>query len=421
MFEAISDSRIFGIEYDPRMVKIVAAGNYGEAYTGAQDLDSALVARFATFYKPTYDEKDVWSFLRYLKRTNDPNENHNELFTDFLENKIKDEGVGAVVSILKQTETQSIERGVPSTRAFEQASHDFHSMSFSLMYCGSSLFNTVEKENILAELADRRARGESYDSLYTFLKDNVPKILSGVDSWAAKKKGENIITPAGTFSADQLVNMLKTVNREILQNQTSFSTATDEEKKDAIDGVQFILTNMNVLDLKIKKNRLDTFHTYFGTDFSQEFTPYFNARFGTAISRITVPMLDDINNIDPFIVQTFGTFAGTAEEWLDKVRGIVNEFMDCHGENLNTENYYKLLLGMINNSYSVETSQRLFITLSDPRFDAFVAKAEGVGDHAIKEIVRVASGLTITDDAIEGIRKSISQGTKRTTGKARFL
>ena len=120
----VHNSRIFGITFNPRYVKIIAACNYGENYHSARELDAALAARFSIFRKKGYDEKDVHSFIRYLEREDEAGKNANGIIVKYFKNIIDTKGVQAAVDIIKQVESEEIEIGVPSTRAFTTMSRD---------------------------------------------------------------------------------------------------------------------------------------------------------------------------------------------------------------------------------------------------------------------------------------------------------
>ena len=67
VFDAISDHRIFGVDFDPTRVKIFAACNLGENTQDAQPLDPAFAARFSIYKKKDYDLTDAESFINYAK------------------------------------------------------------------------------------------------------------------------------------------------------------------------------------------------------------------------------------------------------------------------------------------------------------------------------------------------------------------
>ena len=420
MFEAISDSRIFGIDFDPRLVKIVGAGNYGENYR-TQELDPALVGRFSTYYKPDYDERDVKSFLRYMKRKNDSNKNRNDLFVEFFEDKINRDGVESVVEIMKKVENDSVEEGVPTTRAFDQASRDFNSMANSRMFCGKVLFNSIEKESILSDLKSLIADGDR-DSVYRYLVEKTPKILKGSGSWAGVKAGEVVEMANGqVMSAEEMVEALKELNKEILQNHANYSMLSEDEKRSVIDFAMSMITNMNVIDVRNKGLRMDTFQSYFGPEFSQEFAPFFNSRFGERAEKITIAMLDDRDLISDFIEQEYGGFSGSAEEWIEKSSKSMVQFMETHGEGLSDGHYRDMVNGILDNAYSVEARARLFKSSSSgDEIDRMVMRAEMGDNNEIASIVRKSSGLEISEEIIKKIvdKRKSEYGTRR---KARLL
>jgi MoxR-like ATPase len=65
VFEAISDNRLFGVEYAPGEVVVVAAANYGENYADANRLDPAFAARFSIYRKLKFDRSDIQAVMDY--------------------------------------------------------------------------------------------------------------------------------------------------------------------------------------------------------------------------------------------------------------------------------------------------------------------------------------------------------------------
>jgi len=111
VFEAISDHRLFGVDFRDRKddVVVIAAANYGPYYQGAGDFDPAFAARFAVDYIKEMSTKDVDLIIKYMK-----DNNYSKVITDYLESKNKRE----LVDLFMRVEERSMTSAAPSLRAF---------------------------------------------------------------------------------------------------------------------------------------------------------------------------------------------------------------------------------------------------------------------------------------------------------------
>ena len=407
----VHNSRIFGIDFDPKLVKIVGAGNYGENYR-TKELDPALVGRFSTYYKPRYDEKDVYSFLRYLERKNDPKKNSNEMFIEYLKSKIDKDGVGSVVRILEQVENESVEEGVPTTRAFNQASRDLSSMSNSRMFSGKLVFNTLEKENILVDYKEKVGYDVDDDEIFDFLKEKVPRLTSGINSWAGVKANESVELANGqVMSAKEMADALKEIERELLADKDAYMALSIDERASIKQFVLTLMVNINAIDSRNKGLRLDTFYSYFGPEFSNDFAPYFNSKFGERTGRITIAMLDDIENIPIYIDQEYGGFSGSVEDWVEMAKKDIEEFYKEHESRLPSGHYFSYMSGIIESSYSVEALSRLMGgAIPGGPIDRVVKLAEGGDVDRIVNIVRKVSGISVSKDSVKEVEGKVKRG-----------
>lgn len=421
----VHNSRIFGITFNPRYVKIIAACNYGENYHSARELDAALAARFSIFRKKGYDEKDVHSFIRYLEREDEAGKNANGIIVKYFKNIIDTKGVQAAVDIIKQVESEEIEIGVPSTRAFTTMSRDIANMANSREYCGSVLFNNTMKENLLSKMADLFSESDypEKNKAFNFFKSALDTLLVDADSWAATKGEEETIKIGEEVTgASDLLEMLQILKRDFYDNANYAFTLSDDEFYDLILHTRSAINNAHEIDERIKEGRKKQFSFYLGDIAGPEFAQFFNAHFGGPASvMITIPMLkDDIKLIAKYTAQIT---SGTSVVGQDLITGFlfkfIKEFYDEYKDSLPSKFYEEVInccISCLDNNDDV----RAFFNLMDQSYDSFMVKAEESGDQFIMSCVSKA-GFTIDKTIIDEYRNRSKKSKTGVSLKSRLL
>ncbi len=385
MFEAISDSRLFGQQFDPSRVIIFGAMNYKEGvYDGAKQIDAALAARFSIFRKDDYDESDVDSFIQYLKDTACPNneKNAHSLLIGFLENKIASggpQGKSILVDWFRQVEAPLITDGVPATRSFTSLSKELVNMSDSSSFCGKVLFGSVSiKAKIEGLIQDPMTNDDpsNFQAQFDYLKSFMEDLREDLPRWNALKRVEEIILkPSGKVISSEA--LLKDFN---LIYDSSFKGKSWDGSLEASwvkyrGWIKSIIYNMEECDKRVRMNREATFGYYIGDVVGTEFSEYFNANFGGLDFSITIPMLTDKSLIKDFFNQKLAAASNT-EQTIGTIVGLSREFEEVHGANVSADHYTEFLLRGMESLSVADNVRALFVRYGREGLDSFVYKAE---------------------------------------------
>lgn len=219
VFEAISDHRFLGIDFDPDELSVVVAANvdyeemiddevsnadeideilqekYGEkpAYVGTKPIDSALKLRISSLDKKKIDLSDVVQARKYM--TSEFNSNH-KIVKRFFEEATNDE----ILFMMRSAEYKNAFRNVPALRSFSSLSHVinenprmwsggwFFPTEVELFNFKLDLSNTITSDGILArEIFDKIIDILDVDStkknwVCIGYPDNLPISIPTVDS-----------------------------------------------------------------------------------------------------------------------------------------------------------------------------------------------------------------------------------------------
>lgn len=433
MFEAISDNRIFGVSFDPRYVKVIAACNYGVEYKNANAIDSALAARFSIFRKDAYDESDVKSFIDYLKRESKPGgDADHKILINYLEDVVKTTGYGPLVEMFKQVESENIEAGVPSTRAMSQLSAHLTSLSKSPIFNGSVAFCTPDMENMVIDIHDLSMNTTDAGTVqgnFNYLKSATEKVLDQVtiDGWAPAKMDEKIKLPNGSIAPSDLVEFLQAGYKEVLCDPNAMASLGTKEglakMNNNLKVIASTILNMQQIDSMVADSRINQFSYYLGKVAADSFGKFFNIHFGNDVETITIEMLDDIKKVRPYVVQRLTVHVNGAgkEMWEEALQMYKDIFDYWKDKNLKSDNYAEMLRVTVGNIKQVGTEpvKKMLLGMGTDGLDLLIADAEKIGDDFIKYLVS-ESGFTISQDRIDEIRNSMS-GTTASKSKARLL
>jgi len=109
VFEAVSDNRLFGVDFEPGQIVVVQAMNYGGNYE-TNDIDSAFSARNAMYVKDSLDEGDVAETLAYMKA-----QNYSSVIINYLASKSPSDVVEMMMSV---EENPEFGRASPTKRSW---------------------------------------------------------------------------------------------------------------------------------------------------------------------------------------------------------------------------------------------------------------------------------------------------------------
>lgn len=414
MFEAISDYRIFGIDFreNKDQVRVVAACNLGLGYTGAKGVDAALSARFSIFWKKEYDEKDANSFLEFLKSKMEDGEIDGLLY-EYLDSMSKDD----LLTYIKKVEERSIENAEPSTRMLFQLSKDIKNMRGSKsasgeykksMFNGTILFKTSIENEVFRYTDLLNSPDSDINDLVSKERNLVKYIKSNYKRWECYLRNSKVIFNGESLTCEEIVTMLIEMDDTIFKNLNSVNP---ENVHDMLVYVHGIIDAMMTMDDKVEGLRKEIMQAYGGVDFAQGFTPYFNDRFGSANDvEITIEMLNDESLINDFFSRQASLMGKkTPDMKVTYFIDLIDQFWGQWKDTLPPLNYAEFFKG-IKGSLDTNDSIIMFYKKLGLKQDPFIARAELVDSgEFIKEVLAVYP-KRISDAEIASIKAKIGVG-----------
>ena len=318
VFDACSDNRIFGVDFDPSRVKIFAACNLGDNMADAQPLDPAFAARFSIYKKTQYDEDDVNSFLEYAEGAE---------FDPILLQYLKDMPKEDLLRTISSVETRTLEVSAASTRALEDFSKFLKDRENNGSFTGTVLFpDSVSQTQCRAAM-----RGDS----------DITKIFSDINSklnnWSA-------------INSKQTIEVTTSRGKEVVTAEEVRSLAFDAMKmmSDPSKDPQVVaVTLKNVLrllyslDQKVVSDRSKISSYFLGAD-GANFNQYYNKVSGTQIVLLKIEDCIDINNIAPYVKQVLSICKKVSDYDTTAAR-MTFEFYDVFKDSLSTNHYRELI------------------------------------------------------------------------------
>jgi MoxR-like ATPase len=417
IFEAISDHRIFGIDFADHKdkVKIVAACNLGSKYKGAKAIDPALSARFAVFKKDSYELSDVDSFVKFLERQVDKGK-ADPILLNFLKDTISSsmDGKQKLMDWIERVEMREIQNAEPSTRMLYQLSQDIKNMAGSRSMCGKVIFSTDKATGLFTDVKDATGSGVVADRLKA-LQDMTKYILQDANKWNAVKAGETITANGRKYSAVELIDQLKLYNEHLLQNPTNSSDLNSD-----LAIVESLVDNIRQMDQYIMDLRRGKFEFYLGAEAGNEFNNYFNVTFGTQSMIVEIPMLTALDLIPDFWKQKLSIQTYSPEELVNVVIDYLKQFYDVFKDvKLTPQHWFDFIMDGISSGMVADNVQLMFTKMGKD-LDEYMVRAEEGGNNNIKALLMKA-GISVNDSVIDAMKKKAGTGSTGNKYKSKLL
>lgn len=314
VFDACSDNRIFGVNFDPSRVKIFAACNLGDNMADAQPLDPAFAARFSIYKKTQYDEDDVNAFLDYAESAEfDP------ILLQYLKDMPKDD----LLAVISSVETRTLEVSAASTRALEDFSMFLKDKEHNGSFSGIVLFpDSVSQTQCKNAI---RGTGE-ITKIFTEIK-------SKLNNWSAIKSKQTI--DVRTAKGKEIVTAEEVRNLALdcfkLMNDTS------KDPQVVSTTLRNVLGMVFSLDQKVINSRSKISNYFLGTD-GNGFNDYYNKVSGTQVVFLKLEDCSDINNIEPYVKQVLSV-CKKVSDYDSTAAKATAEFYDMFKDSLSTNHY----------------------------------------------------------------------------------
>lgn len=402
VFEAISDNRLFGVEFDPESVRIVCAGNIGSDYS-VKRLDPAFAARCAIHYQTEYTEGDAKGFIEHIKENN-----FNEYLIDYLENKSIDE----VLEMISKIEQRTLENAQPSMRAISDLNRALEDSENNKLLKGTLTISSPDAINKYQETVFPLDSPEVRDleALYKLYKEKAAN-WSGLDSemtFQYPKGGEK--TP------EDILNAFLTLGQGFFEPKEGQEVA-EEDSDEAVKIMKGMLTQLYSVETNIADLRRDMFKPIIGTEEADDFTSYYNSVSGTEAVVIEIPCLRD-KGLMPLFFDRLITGIDDPTEMTTAISGAIEEFWGYFTDTLSIEHYRTILTTSMDCLATPESRSYLIQALikSAPG-DNVIRSAESGDPEFVKKLLGKADH-PVDDEALQ----KIAQGKEgEAPKKSKFL
>lgn len=392
IFEAISDNRIFGVEFDPKLVRIFGAANLGENTEDARSLDPAFSARFNIHRRKGYQLSDVDSFLKYIEE-----KNYNPFIIEYFKNMEKEE----VLEIIKSVENRQIDEAVPSMRAISDLNKALNDENGSPELRGTILFADKSVKTNLEKLLISSSIDHYTKNL---LKNVCSSIRDKLDNWSAKNMSYKPIGPDGTvYPLEDLIELF-----EYLYDQIFVKNAMTSEQ-DYLS-LKNTLVELYDIDSKVASKREAHLSFIIGSE-AAKFTSYYNTVSGTESVNIEISDLKDKSLIVKFFDQKLSSMSDPTDI-INALCAYYTEFSSYFGDSLSRDHYQEFVRRSLD-VLSMPSQKAILLkkVSTSPKADKVFSFAEKDDNEFIKEVFR-AAGLPISDEAIERAKSYIGNTQK---------
>jgi MoxR-like ATPase len=259
VFEAISDNRLFGVNFQPGQICVLAAMNHGKAYADVKEIDAAFSARFAMYWKKSLDVGDVEDVRNQQK-----SEGYSPIIQDYLSSKSDDDLVDMFMSVEKD-EIQ-FGKAAPTTRGWSELNKAIKYID-QPMYVGS----TLDPDGSVASRFMQRL-SQSKDDLV----DELEVLYSLIPSnWAGYDAGVRPIAFNGVnFTPKKFVEAIRDTIDSIRSGK--YDSDIPAISRNLHDSFMQIIS----LDNEVKIAREHMIFSKLGERFGQDFTVYYNQAMG---------------------------------------------------------------------------------------------------------------------------------------------
>lgn len=400
VFEAVSDHRIFGIDFSDyaHMVAIFCACNIGDG--GTEDMDPAYAARFLIWRQDGYTNEDAEAMLAYMAKQGKSDRDKrvgrqpcHPALLDWLTDMHK---AGKLVDMIASVEQRSLQRAVPSMRSIQELNAEIQNVDKNTSLTGVMLFSRPDVEKAWTSLVSSRDAADLkgvWEGIRPYLKgwaalgakagDGTP--LRIVCKRTGQQTGERYAAEDLVLGYEQLDAKLKDPN--VLNRSADLAKYVSY----AYDLLQW----MQQLEVEVSTLREKYLEGFVGDETSRNFLAVYNQVSGTKYTRLTLDDLVVLENVAPFVAQELGTLV-TAQDRINKAVGLWSEVQDKVADKLPQENLQALLYGLETtvSPQGDPSAVRPFLKqLVAPALDKLVDKTIGMDVPFLRKVA-LAGGLS---------------------------
>jgi len=396
VFEAVSDNRIFGVDFDPELVQIFTAANIGRNYDGAADFDPAFAARFNIYRKDGYDVHDVRNFKEWME-----NNNYNKFIQEYVDNKSEEE----VLEMISRIETRGLQDSVPSLRAFTDLNKVLNDDSkASKKFRGATLFSNDKADKLYTDVVTTPMNKLADNA--SQMKEMAEELKDRVRNWAAKDTNFTVNFRDRELDAEDLEMLLNNAyDRLFISNpNTNF-----EDKQAELSMMRTLIQKMFALDKSVVNQREGVIEGILGEEGAEDFLGYYNMVSGTDEVNVEIEDLRDETLIEPFFTQKISSISNIDDK-INSAVAYYQDFYDEFGDSLSQAHYQKFILESVGIMPSIDSANNLLSKVTQVEdMDKILQNAEKEDDDFIQQVMNKI-GVPVKDEDIENAKQSEYEG-----------
>jgi MoxR-like ATPase len=430
VFEAISDYRIFGINFSSEKdrVTVVGACNVGSAYKQAEELDPAFAARFCILRRDHYEQSDVEGMLEYFDKCIKKGPKDEDYFSPLVLEWLKDMSTkGKLIEAISKVEERTVDRGCPSMRSINELSRYLTSNAkvFPVLH-GAMLFEDPDTQDLRDKWQIEITRGASFATSGMKLKAYCDQIIPFLENWAGIMSESNTIDIGTRKSATEIVSLFKLAYDRLFVDMTwvKSQNAPESQVRDTLmQYLSKLIGGMSSLETQIKNNRQKEIGNLIGDEAAKMFCEFYNPKSGRDEHLLTIPECVDITNISKYLKQVTQNQADSVvrRNIILQETGAFIAFAEGNGK-ISREHYrewvVKSLQYTIIGSGNIGTATpktALLREFTAESFDALLKGAEA-GDIAFAKEVLVAAGVSSDTEISDAVQKVLQIETDIKSG-----
>lgn len=396
VFEAISDYRIFGIDFSHYKdnVTVVAACNMGLTTEDAKSLDPAFAARFSMIRKMAYEQSDVDGMIKFMKeRDYDPS------IIGWIEAMAPDEALAMIQSV----EERTLDVATGSMRSISDLNRQLKEKALVPFMYGSMLFADNLAQQYYMDVASNPQTSSQLADPTGTLKKLADSVNNKIDNWAAINTQYGANLGSEVVQVPELISDFKALYYEVFKNPQLSSI----EREDHAMSLKALMTALFSVEFEVSKARTTAIDPLIG-QYAEQFLSYYNAVSGTSTGHIDIADLTDIDKIGPFWHQELSALS--QDELIAAATAAAEEFLNTHGDRLTPDHYQQFILESLLYPLTQDMKMRLVKNYVQPNTDPLIKLAEG-GKSAFAKALFLAVGYpqAVLDDKIDSLKAAYAQ------------
>lgn len=385
VFECISDNRIFGIDYSrvKDLVSVVAACNVGSNFEDAKSIDPAFTARFNILSKQRFSSEDVRNLRQHMA-----DNNYHRIVKDWIGGMAEEE----VLELIGKVEKRSLEKAVPSMRAFSDLSRFLQDPQCPPVFKGVCLFQEPHISALYSSLLTEYAPALKQAKLAELCDD----LRKSIDKWVGLTP--NLGVKFGKFLPTELVSDFK----DMVESQRV------NPSKVVVSNAVNLIVEMFKIDWYLFTLRKELIFYILG-DSAEKFCNYHNLVALTVGDAGDISNLESLDGISSFLSKRFVN-AVVAADFAKVMSEIVVDMEAKYGWTLPVQNMERLLLSSFSYLQNNDAKVRYLKLLLVVNVSKLVLYLETKSANFSKELLKQAS--LWNDQTKEQVEASVAESVK---------